>query len=141
MIWDEFVDGARAVSWVAYVGTADGSGVPHVAAVAPGFTEGTIWFVTRIASYKYQNLLQNPRVAFHWPVATGSGPGELFARGHAQLHSDEVSRRRLWTEANLPFDPTQFFGSPDNPDFGFVETTVTSASILGPDFNRSTYRP
>ena len=47
MDWETFVAGAQAVGWVTYVGTSDGDGSPHVAVVAPGFTEGTIWFATR----------------------------------------------------------------------------------------------
>jgi general stress protein 26 len=141
MTWDEFVVGARAVSWLAYLGTASTEGRPHVAPVSPGFTKDTIWFATRTGSRKFRNLVENPRTSFHWPVGGTDGPGELFAEGDARLYTSEADRRRLWTEANLPFDPANFFGSPETPDLAFVETTVTSASILGPDFHRSFYRP
>jgi len=141
MTWDEFVAAAKGVSWLTYVGTSDSSGRPHVAPVSPGFSINTIWFATNIASQKFRNLLENPESAFHWPVEGDGGRGELFARGTVTLHTDELGRHRLWTEANLPFDPAAFFGSPDNPGLGFVETTVTSASILGPDFERTVYRP
>lgn len=141
MIWDEFVAGANDVSWLTYVATSDSSGFPHVAPVALGFSTDTIWFATNTASRKFRNLLENPMVAFHWPVGGETGPGELFARGTAILHTDELARHRLWTEANLPFDPAAFFGSPYNPALGFVETAVSSASILGSDFQREFYRP
>lgn len=141
MTWDEFVTGAKAVSWLAYVGTSGADGRPHVAPVSPGFTGGTIWFATRTSTGKYRNLLTNPRIAFHWPVGGSEGPGELFARGTAKTYTSEVDRHRLWTEANLPYDPANFFGSPDTPGLAFVETHVESASILGPDFRRSFYRP
>ncbi len=141
MTWDEFVAGASAVSWLAYVGTAQAGGRPHVAPISPGFTEDTIWFATRTGSRKFRNLLENPQAAFHWPVGGPDGPGELFARGQVELHTALADRQRLWTEANLPYDPVNFFGSPEMPDLAFVETAVTSASILGSDFQRRTYRP
>lgn len=141
MTWDEFVNAAEEIGWPAYLGTADARGRPHVAAVAPGFSsEGVIWFATRAGSGKHRNLMENPAVAFHWAMA-GSGPGELFARGEARLHDSAEARERLWVEANLPYDPSSFFGSPDNPGVVFVETAVTSASLLGPDFRRRFWRP
>lgn len=129
------------MSWLAYLGTASATGRPHVAPVSPGFTEDTIWFATRTGSRKSRNLVENPRASFRWPVGGTGGPGELFAEGSARLYTSEAERRRLWTGANLPYDPANFFGSPDTPDLAFVETSVTSASILGPNFQRSFYRP
>lgn len=141
MTWDEFVIAAKEVSWISYVGTSGSDGRPHVAAVSLGFAPDTLWFATTTGSRKYRNLRENPRVAFHWPVEGGTGPGELFARGTVTLHTDELARHRLWTEAHLAYNPADFFGSPDNPDLAFVETTVTTASILGSDFERTFYRP
>jgi len=129
------------VSWLAYLGTASADGRPHVAPVSPGFTQDTIWFATRTGSRKFRNLVENPRASFHWPVGGIDGPGELFAEGGVRLYSSEADRRRLWAEANLSYDPANFFGGPETPDLAFVETIVTSASILGPDFHRSFYRP
>lgn len=140
MDWETFASAARAVSGEAYVATSR-DGQPHVAAVYPGYTDGTIWFATRASSGKFRNLLVNPMAAFHWAIGTGTGPGELFARGTATLHTDLDDRVRLWSAGILPYDPEHFFGSADNPDLAFVETTVTSASILGPDFSRTFYRP
>lgn len=141
MTWDEFVQGASAVSWLVYVGTAQANGRPHVAPVSPGFTEDTIWFATRTGSRKFRNLSENPRAAFHWPVGGTEGPGELFARGTATLYTALEDRQRLWSAGVLSYDPAGFFGSPETPDLAFVETSVEYASILGPDFQRRTYRP
>ncbi len=141
MTWDEFVQGARAISWLVYVGTSQTNGRPHVAPVAPGFTDNTIWFATRTGSRKFRNLSENPLAAFHWPVGGTEGPGELFARGTASLYTALEDRQRLWSAGVLPYDPAGFFGSPETPDLAFVETSVEHASILGPDFQRRTYRP
>lgn len=65
MTWDEFVQAARDINWITYLGTAGADGRPHVAPVSLGFTEGTIWFATYGASRKARNIRQNPDVAFH----------------------------------------------------------------------------
>lgn len=139
MTWDELVAAAHEISWITYVATADGSSRPHVAPVSPGFTEHTVWFASRASSRKVRNIRTNPAVAFHWPV--GSGPGELFVRGRAVVHDSPEARHRLWTDANLPFDPGGFFQSPDNPDLVFVETAAEYGSLLGPGFTRDVWKP
>ncbi len=134
MQWEQFVEAARTISWVTYLGTVDASGHPHVAAVAPGFTDGSLWFATRRDSKKYRNLTVNPGAGFHWPVGSGSGPGELACWGTARLHDSDDERRRLWSSGILPYDLESFWKSPDNPALVFVETTISRARLLGPDF-------
>lgn len=134
MKWEEFTAAAAATSWVTYLGTIDRSGRPHVSAVAPGFTPGSVWFATRRSSKKYDNLASNPEVSFHWPVGNHDAPGELIARGAAELFTSETDRTRLWNATVLPYDLSGFWGSPDNPDLAFVEVEVDHARLLGPDF-------
>jgi general stress protein 26 len=138
--WERFVEAARAIGTVAYLGTADDRGVPHVAAVMPGFLDGRLWFVTRTASKKYRNLGLNPAVALHWPVS-GPGPGELAAWGTATLHADEAARHRLWGRGIVDYDLDAFFGGPDRPGVGIVEVAVDRARLLGPDFRADVYTP
>lgn len=134
MEWSELRDAATALGWIAYLGTADAAGRPHVSVVAPGLgTEGTIWFATRSSSKKARNLAINPHVAFHWPTG-GAGPGELVAFGEATLRDTQADRDRLWDAGILTFDPSGFFGSRDNPDLAFVEVAVRRARLLGSDF-------
>jgi general stress protein 26 len=133
MEWDEFVAAAQAISWVAYMGTADASGNPHVAAVAPGFSPGTIWVATRPGSKKFRNLRANPRVGLHWPVA-GEGPGELAAWGSVVLHESADSTARIWDAGYMSFDLAPFFGSKDNSDLAFIQAEIDRARLLGPDF-------
>lgn len=141
MTWDDFIKAARAISWITYLATTAKDGKPHVAPVSVGFTEGTVWFASRRPSRKIRNLGANPFVAFHWPVGTGSGPGELFARGTSVVHIAEDDRHRLWSGLDFAYDLAMFFQSPDNPDLAFVEVAITHASLLGPDFARSIWRP
>jgi len=133
MDWDRFTESARQISWIAYLGTADLAGRPHVAPVSPGFTHGAIWFATRASSKKWRNLTANPEVAFHWPVGGASGPGELAAWGTAIPHVGDDERHRIWDAGILPYDLSGFFQSPDNPDVVFAEVVVGRARLLGPD--------
>ena len=134
MRWSEFVDAAREISWITYVGTADERGRPHVAAVAPGFSEGVVWFATRASSRKAHNLARNSEVAFHWPVGVGRGPGELAAWGRAVVHFGDEECRRIWESGVMSYDLEGFWESPENPDLVFVEAAVRRARLLGPDF-------
>ncbi len=137
MDWTGFVEAATATNWLAYLGTADGSGRPHVSVVAPGFSEGSVWFATRPGSKKLRNIGENPHVGFHWPVG-GAGPGELAAWGRAVVHSAD-ERDRIWNAGIFTYDLAQFFGSPDNPDLAFVEVAIDRARLLGPDFQADRY--
>ncbi len=141
LTWSEVADAAEAISWITYVASVGRDGRPHVAVVAPGLAEeGRIWFATRRGTQKHHNLIANGEVSFHWPVTTGSGPGELFARGVARLHDTSGARTRLWNRV-LPYDMAAFWESPHNPDLVFVETRVTRASLLGPEFVRRVWLP
>lgn len=117
-----------------YLGTTSADGSPHVSVVAPGFTEGSLWFATRQSSKKFRNLVDDPAAAFHWPVGNTEAPGELIANGIARLFISAEDRSRLWESGILPYDMAGFFGSPDNPDLAFVEVEIASARLLGPDF-------
>lgn len=140
MEWDEFVEAARSISWVAYLATADAGGMPHSSVVSPGFSEGRLWVATRRESTKYRNLMVNPRAALYWPVG-GDGPGELSARGQVMLHESTGSRRRIWGGGFFSYDLAAFFGSADNPSVAFVEIVVERARLLGPGFVASVWRP
>jgi general stress protein 26 len=129
MEWHEVVDAAQRSGWTTYVGTADRAGRPHVAVVAPGFREGTVWFATRRSSKKCRNLRDNAEVAFHWPVGSTEAPGELAAWGTAVIHDTDEARRSIWESGVMPYDLAGFFGQPDNPDLVFVEVALRRARL------------
>ena len=110
-----------------------------MAAVAPGFSQGTVWVATRPGSKKYRNLQQNPRLGFHWPVA-GEGPGELAAWGSVRLHDTPEAKARIWDAGYMAYDLASFFGSKDNPDLAFVEATIRRARLLGPGFTSRVWK-
>lgn len=141
LTWEEAADAAQEISWVTYVASIGRDRRPHVAVVAPGLAEeGRIWFATRRGSQKHRNLVANGEVAFHWPVTTGSGPGEMFARGVARLHDSPEARRRLWNRV-VPYDMATIWESAENRDLVFVEVRVTRLSLTGPEFVRRTWVP
>ncbi len=133
MDWPTFVAAAESTGWITYLATADGSGAPHSSVVAPGFSDGVIWFGTRVASKKYRNLAVNPEVAFHWSV-TGGGSGEVSARGNATLHNTTEQRRVIWESGVFSYDLAGFFDTPENDEMAFVECRISSARLVGPDF-------
>jgi general stress protein 26 len=101
MNWEGLTEAAAAISRITNLATADDAGRPHLAAVSVGFTPERVWSASRGSSHKIRNLRLNQQVALHWPVLTGTGPGELFMRGTARLQDSAEARRRLWTESNL----------------------------------------
>lgn len=123
------VDAAQRSGWTTYLGTVDARGRPHVALVAPGFSQGTVWFATRASSKKARNLRHSPEVAFHWPVGSTTAPGELAAWGTATVHDSGEARRRIWDSGVMPYDLAGFFGDPCNPDLVFVEVVVRRARL------------
>ena len=132
MEWPAFVEAATSTGWVAYLATADAAGRPHSSVIAPGFSDGTIWFGTRVTSKKFRNLLVTPAVAFHWSVTDG-GAGEASASGTASLHETTEQRRAVWDSGVFAYDLAGFFGSPENQGMAFVECQVSSALVVGPD--------
>ena len=139
MEWSAFVEAAKSTGWVTYLATADQAGNPHSSVIAPGFSDGIIWFGTRVRSKKYRNLLVNPAVGFHWSVTSG-GAGEVSASGRAVLHQSTEQRRAIWESGVFEYDLDGFFGSPDNEEMAFAECTITSALLVGPDHISQRYR-
>ena len=138
MTWDEFVEAARAISWITYLGTADEKGRAHVSAVAPGFGDDRLWVATRPGSRKARNIESNPSVGFHWPVGSPDGPGELAAWGSAVLHGDIETKTRIWNADYFSFDLAGFFGSPDG-DVVFIEVTIARARLMTASFESKVF--
>ena len=66
----------------------------------------------------------------------------VLIRATARLVTDREEAKRLWADGVLPYDPTNFFQGPEDPETQFVELTPTSATIaqLGPGAPRR-WRP
>jgi hypothetical protein len=108
--------------------------------VAPGFSEGIVWFGTRVIAKKYRNLVVNQNVGFHWPVSTG-GTGEVSARGTATLHNTTEQRSLIWESGVFSYELAGFFRSPENEDMAFAECRITSARLVRADLVSNRYQP
>ena len=140
MDWYDVVDAARSISWVTAFSTAGGDGRPAVSFVAPGFADNKVFVGTRPTTRKIRNLAENAHVSMHWPVTTG-GPGQLFIRGTAVVRSTPEAKKAIWNNGGWSYDLSQFFQAVDNPDLVFIEVHPTYASLMGADFETTTWRP
>ena len=106
--------------------TVQADGRPHVAWVAIGFGDESLWAATYASSQKARNLRHRQDVALHWPER----PDRLiFMRATARLVVDPDEIERLWASELLPYDLAGFFGSVDNPELLFVELKPYRASV------------
>ena len=113
------------LSGLCNLATADHTGAPHVAVVAPLVDETEIWVFTNRSSKKARNLAENPRIALMWR------PGnEHYVYGTAELIDDMDTKERLWDSPLLSFDPTAFFGAATNPEFLVVKVTPDHGVVL-----------
>jgi general stress protein 26 len=63
-------------------------------------------------------------------------PGaEAYVYGTAAIVSDVAEKQRLWARTDLPFDPSGFFGSADNPDHVLVKVSPTRATVMADNGN------
>ena len=135
MEWIEVVERARQIGWITYIGTTDGNGQPHVAVVAPAFTDdGHLWLGIRLGTKMLSNLRKNPKVGMHWPVG-GQGPGELFVRGEATI-ADQTDNKKVWQTEVFTYDLSEFWKGPDDPELVFVDVTADYATFIDGNFTR-----
>jgi general stress protein 26 len=121
----DWSDVAQHLTGFAHVATATADGEPHVSVVMPCVEDDTIWIFTFASSGKARRIAANGRVAMMWR------PGaEAYVYGTAAIVDDVAEKQRLWARPDLPFDPSMFFGSVDNPDHVLVKVTPTRATLM-----------
>ena len=133
LTWADVVERSRDLGGGAYLATVGADGRPHVAWVALGDRDGSLWFSTFRSSQKGVNLRTTPEVALAWPERADC---LMFGRGVPRLVDLGPESDALWDSDVLGYDPTPFFGSKDNPELLFVEvrpTRVSVGSLLAPD--------
>jgi general stress protein 26 len=131
MEWDDVMSRVKATrADGAYLATVGADGRPHVAWVAIGYGDQTLWAATFRSSQKAANLRHHPEVALHWQEHTDH---LVFARARARLVDDPAETRRLWGSGTLPYDVSLFWPTPDDPELQFVELVPHRVSIIGAD--------
>lgn len=131
MTWTELRDVVTAADHGLFLATANASGRPHVAFVAPGWADERLWISTFGNSRKAANLRVRPEVAL---TCAATPEVNLLIRATARLVDDPAETRQLWDSGVLPYDPSAFFSGPDDPLTQFVELVPSVATIhpLGP---------
>ncbi|MEN9821702.1 MAG: hypothetical protein RLZ04_128 [Actinomycetota bacterium] len=124
----DWSDVAPHLTGLAHLATASPVGEPHVAVVAPVVVDDTIWVFTRRSSGKATNIVRNGRVALAWRP----GP-EAYLWGDAEIVQDLDTKKALWARPDLPFDPSTFFGSVDDPDYVLLRIKPTRAVVMVPE--------
>jgi PPOX class probable F420-dependent enzyme len=101
---------ARLSSW-AHLATVGADGNPDVVPVWPAWQDGVVWISSHTHSVKVRNLAANPNVAMHWQVDESGDGVEVW--GTATVHTDQETKRRLWTGV-FTYNLDDF--APDGPD-------------------------
>ena len=124
----EWSDVATHLTGFAHIATATPDGDPHVAVVWPIVDGETIWVFTRASSAKARRIATNGRIALMWR------PGaEAYVHGSAELVHDLSVKEQLWARTDLPFDPSRFFGTVDDPDHVLIKVTPDRAVVMTHD--------
>jgi general stress protein 26 len=109
----------------AHLATSTPDGSPHVSMVMPYVEDDTIWVFTRGSSGKAARVASNGKVALMWR------PGaEVYVYGTAELVHDLDEKLRLWAKPDLPFPPSSFFASADDPDHVLIRIAPTRAIVM-----------
>ena len=138
MEWSDVEEAARRIHWGAFLATADRKGTPHLAFVSPGFAGQSIWVVSDRDTRKVRNVGENPAVALHWPVDPDDTNLQLLVEGRARLVTDEAEKTSLWALEPVPWQLTDFYDGPGDPNLVFIEILPTRASLaqaFGDDFD------
>jgi len=124
--WDELREAVQATGDGLYLATVGPDGRPHVAYVSAGWADRRLWISSFASSRKIANLTAEPRAALTCPPTPEVN---VLIRAEARIVTDPAEARRLWDEQVLPYDPSQFFSGPEDPEARFVELRPTTASI------------
>jgi PPOX class probable F420-dependent enzyme len=104
----------RLSNW-AHLATVGADGKPDVVPVWPAWEGDTLWIFTHGGSVKVRNIAAHPDVALHWQVDDSGDGVEVW--GTATVHTDDDTKRRLWTGVftyNLDDFAPEGIDSPEN---------------------------
>ena len=118
-------EACKKAIWCAVATVADNE--PRVRIVHPTWEGETLWFATGPASPKAEQLRANPHVDIQYQVAPPDFV-HVMVRGHAELISDEATKKQAW-EA-IDYDLTQFGSTgPEDPNFLPIRITPTRVEL------------
>lgn len=125
MRWNEITPSLRGI---AHLATTAEDGSPRISVVMPVVDGDALVIFTRASSGKVRCLRVDPRVALVWQPAE-----EVYVYGTAEVVDDIDRKRAAWHRTDLPFDPTAFFGAPEDPDLVLLRIRPDRAIVMRDD--------
>jgi general stress protein 26 len=126
LAWTDVVATVTAAGGGVFLATTGADGRPHVAWVMPGWADERMWLATYTSSQKATNLRHRADVAM---TCAPRPEANVLIRATARLVTDGDEAAKLWADGVLPYDPTNFFRGPQDPETQFVELIPTDATI------------
>jgi general stress protein 26 len=80
--------------------------------------ETSIWIGVFASSRKAKNLRANSEAALHWP---DDRTRLIFIRARARFVDDPAEKRKIWDRQILPYDLTDYYKSPDDPELALIQ--------------------
>lgn len=126
LTWSDLRDAVGATGDGLYLSTVGADGRPHVAYVSAGWADERLWISSFASSRKARNLAEHPVAALTCPP---SPELNVLIRAEARLVDTVEETRQLWDDGVLPYDPSEFFAGPEDPQTQFIELRPSTASI------------
>ena len=118
----EFMARIRRIVWCT-VSTVDALGRPRSRILHPIWEGSTGWIATGRRSFKAKHIARNPYVSLsYWDPQQE----QVYVDCRAQWEERTQEKRRIWqlfhsTPPPLGYDLAQFFGAPDDPNYGLLK--------------------
>ena len=123
-VWNYF----RDLQFV-FLATSEGD-LPRVRPVTLIYFDRKFWIITGTNSNKVAQIQKNPKIEFCLFLEKGDKHGYVRATGLAKTIKDRVKRTRIAEHCDFFSD---FWESPDDPDFTLIELSVNEIEYLRPD--------
>ena len=138
---EEFVTRAHGMVW-ANVATLDSRGRPRSRVLHPLWEGETGWIVSRADCPKTREVARDPHVSVAY-VADIAKP--VYADCWAEWVDDLDEKARVWelfrsAPPPVGYDPVEFFGGPDNPEFGLLRLTPWRVEVTNWPTNSRVWR-
>ena len=128
-VWRDVVEHAVRLGPDCFIATVTPDGEPHLSVISPGYLDDLVIVATWQDSVKVRNLAAGSGVMLHWAVRDETGNDMLLLRGDPHLVVDDARRTELWESDCLPYELSEWYEGPDDPQLVWVEITPTYASL------------
>ena len=123
-VWANFKD-----SQYVFLATEQ-NGQPRVRPVTLVFSDQRFWVLTGTNNAKIQQIRKNPKMEFCLLLEKGEKIGYIRAAGSAKIISDRETKAKV--ARNCEFF-SEFWKSPDDPNYALLELRLNEIEYLNPD--------